>query len=171
MSCPDSPRLSAKAFLLDAAGRVLLLDCTDPGDPGTTWWELPGGGVEAEEDEIDAVVREVAEETGLTVDAADVGPLLWTQDSTYTWLGVRRWARCHGRVVAAHGAAGVAAGAAVAAPLALTDDEHGTILGSRWWTVEQVIAHEGRFFPSTLPSLLPRVLAGERVDEPFDRWN
>ena len=58
-------RLSAKAFVVDGAGRLLLLDCTDPHRPDVRWWELPGGGVEPGEDEVDALVREVLEETGL----------------------------------------------------------------------------------------------------------
>ena len=32
-------------------------------------------------------------------------------------------------------------------------------------------AHPGRFFPRHLPDLLPRMLAGERVDEPDDDWD
>lgn len=139
----------------------MLLDCTDPADPGTTWWELAGGGPEPGESEPDALIREVREETGYAVDPAAVGPLLWTQDSTYTHRGRRRHARCHGYV--AH--------AAAAGPTTLMPDEHGTILGQRWWTPADVAAHDGRFFPSTLPALLPRVLAGERVDEPYDVWN
>ena len=76
-------RLSAKAFLVDDGGRLLLLDCTDPARPGVRWWELPGGGVEPGEDEVDALVREVREETGFTVEPVDVGPLVWTQESTF----------------------------------------------------------------------------------------
>ena len=156
-------RLSAKAFVVDDAGRLLLLDCADPDRPGVRWWELPGGGVEPGEDEVDALVREVLEETGLAVGPDAVGPLLWTQESTFQHRGERRWTRCHGRV------ARVAAGAPAA--LALTDDEQDTILGSRWWTAAELAASAERFFPTNLPSLLPRVLAGERVDEPFETWD
>lgn len=156
-------RLSAKAFLVDPAGRLLLLDCVDPADPATTWWELPGGGVEPGEGEIDALVREVLEETGLTVDPAAVGPLVWTQESTFTWLGRRHESRCHGRVVRV--------GELAVGDTELTAMEQGTILGMRWWTLEELAAHDGRFFPRSMPELLPRLLAGERVDEPFDHWN
>jgi 8-oxo-dGTP pyrophosphatase MutT (NUDIX family) len=37
------------------------------------WWEVSGGGVNAGEDSIDAVIREVKEETGLDVSNADGG--------------------------------------------------------------------------------------------------
>lgn len=56
-------------------------------------------------------------------------------------------------------------------PPARTDAERGSLLGSSWWTVEQVLASPARFFPSGLPAQLPRLLAGARVDEPFDRWD
>ena len=156
-------RLSSKAFLLDPDGRLLLLDSTDPAEPGSSWWELPGGGVEDGEDEVAALVREVLEETGLSVRVEDVGPLLWTQESTFTWRGARHLTRCHGRVVRVHDTT-------AAAPL-LTDVEQGTILGQRWWTAAELLAHPGRFYPRHLPALLPRVLRGERVDEPFDTWS
>lgn len=156
-------RLSSKGFLVDGTGRLLLLDSTDPADRATTWWELPGGGVEDGESEVEALVREVLEETGLRVRAEDVGPLVWTQESTFTWRGARHLTRCHGRVVRVHDTA-------AAAPL-LTDVEQGTILGQRWWTPAELLAHPGRFYPRHLPTLLPRVLSGARVDEPFDAWN
>ena len=53
----------------------------------------------------------------------------------------------------------------------LTGPEVSTILAARWWTQPEVAAHPGRFFPRSLPALLPRLLAGERVDEPYDDWD
>jgi 8-oxo-dGTP pyrophosphatase MutT (NUDIX family) len=44
-------------------GRVLLARYVSPFGDGS-WWTLPGGGVEQNEDPFDAVTREVAEETG-----------------------------------------------------------------------------------------------------------
>jgi 8-oxo-dGTP diphosphatase len=51
----------------DASGRILLVRRANPPARGT--WSLPGGRVEAGEDHAAAVVREVAEETGLVVEA------------------------------------------------------------------------------------------------------
>ena len=157
-------RLSAKAFVVDGAGRLLLLDCTDPHRPDVRWWELPGGGVEPGEDEVHALVREVLEETGIVVDPAAVGPLQWTQESTFLFRSVRRFSRCHGRVVR------LLEPGAADAPV-LTDDEQGSILGLRWWTLQELADTDARFFPRAVPELLPRLLAGERVDEPFDAWD
>ncbi|QNP72604.1 NUDIX hydrolase [Streptomyces roseirectus] len=54
-------RLAAYAVCVDDA-RVLLARCVP--QRGEPLWTLPGGGVEHGEDPYDAVIREVAEETG-----------------------------------------------------------------------------------------------------------
>jgi hypothetical protein len=77
---------------------------------------------------------------------------------------VRRRTRCHARLVR------LPAPAAAIAPV-LTDDEQGSILGMRWWTPGELAGSAERFFPGSLPTVLPRLLAGERVDEPFDVWD
>jgi ADP-ribose pyrophosphatase YjhB (NUDIX family) len=54
-------RLAAYAVCIEE-GRVLLARHVSPG--GESTWTLPGGRVEHAEDPFDAVIREVAEETG-----------------------------------------------------------------------------------------------------------
>jgi 8-oxo-dGTP pyrophosphatase MutT (NUDIX family) len=77
----DRPRFERRAvrvLVLDEADRMLLFKDSDLGlDPVTHWWVTPGGGVDPGESDLDAGVRELWEETGLVVTAADlVGPLL-----------------------------------------------------------------------------------------------
>lgn len=55
-------------IVTDRAGRVLLGHRTKPTEPAT--WCLPGGAVEAGETFETAAARELAEETGIVVDAA-----------------------------------------------------------------------------------------------------
>lgn len=59
-----SKGLGAAAVIRDAIGSVLLVRHTY----GRLNWELPGGLVEPGESPAEAVVREVAEETGLDVE-------------------------------------------------------------------------------------------------------
>ena len=56
--------LGDAAAILDRDGRILLVRH----NYGRHNWELPGGRVESGESPLDAVCREVHEETGLTVD-------------------------------------------------------------------------------------------------------
>src|SRR5215207_7572585 len=55
-------RLAAYAVCIEG-GRGLLVRCVAP--EGASTWSLPGGRVEQGEDPFDAVIRELAEETGL----------------------------------------------------------------------------------------------------------
>lgn len=54
------------AVVLDDAGRLLLIRRAN--EPGRGRWSVPGGRVEAGETDHQALTREVAEETGLTVE-------------------------------------------------------------------------------------------------------
>jgi len=60
----------AAAILLDARGRVLLVG-NDWQGRGNVRWTLPGGVVERYESTLDALHREVLEETGLNVTSID----------------------------------------------------------------------------------------------------
>src|ERR1041385_4940168 len=55
--------IGAAAFILNEEGKVLLVKHTY----GRLNWELPGGGGEADESPAETAIREVREETGLTV--------------------------------------------------------------------------------------------------------
>lgn len=80
-------RTAARVVLLDDADRVLLLSGTDP-RVGSRWWITPGGGVEDGESLPDAARRELAEETGLLLGAADlVGPI-WRRVARFTFTGI-----------------------------------------------------------------------------------
>lgn len=63
------------AVVTDDAGRILLIRRRNPPQAGR--WTLPGGKVEPGETLCAAVVRELLEETGFSV---EVGELLWTVD-------------------------------------------------------------------------------------------
>ena len=59
--------LSVKVVVRDVSGRCLLLkrSLRSKGNPGK--WDLPGGKVDPGENFTQGILREVAEETGLTI--------------------------------------------------------------------------------------------------------
>lgn len=60
------PTVAVGAFVFDAENRVLLVERSHP--PGAGLWTVPGGKLEYNETLVQAVAREVREETGLVVE-------------------------------------------------------------------------------------------------------
>ncbi|MDP4500987.1 NUDIX domain-containing protein [Nonomuraea turcica] len=70
---PAASTTSAFAFVADGLGRTLMT-CVDREGRG---WDIPGGHLEPGESAIDAVVRELHEETGLRLPAAALSIFAW----------------------------------------------------------------------------------------------
>ena len=163
---PVVERDVVRVVVRDLAGAILLFRTKDPTDPELgTWWELPGGGLEAGESHADAAVRELMEETGIRLDPAAVGAPTWRRDATYRYRGARRLQ--HEQVLTAR----LTAAAPAVDGAGRVDFEDEDYFGYRWWPVDELIGSRERFYPGRLPELLSAFLAGERIDEPFELWS
>lgn len=145
-------RQAVRVLPISPTGQVLLLQCVRPGAGDAPFWVTIGGGLESGEDEREAAVRELWEETGIRVDPQDLrGPLAsefvefaWAlfdieQHQTYYVVDVENTA-----VTFAH----------------LEEVEVATTLGYRWWsladlrdTTEHVLENQREIIESSLADL------------------
>lgn len=163
---PLVERDAVRVVVQDARGSILLLSARDLTDPAVgTWWELPGGGIDPGETVAQTAARELFEETGIVVAPADVGLPTWRRDATFRYRGRRHLQ--HEVVVAVR--------IALTAPAPLTGGrmhyEAEDYPDHRWWPVADIVDSTERFYPGRLPALLPDLLAGREVDEPFEVFN
>ena len=170
MDIPDDlPRVErhcVRVVVLDAQDRVLLFHTQDPTYPELgTWWELPGGGIEAGETEAETAVRELHEETGFVVDAANVGPGTWRRLASFRYRGERR---VQHEVVVPVRLEAWAPAIDGAGRVGFEDEDY---FGFRWWTVAAIVRSDERFYPGRLPALLVGFLTGEEIDEPLEVWS
>ncbi|MGK5441044.1 NUDIX hydrolase [Micromonospora sp. URMC 105] len=163
---PVVERTAVRLVVRDTRDRVLLFHTRDPDHPRLgTWWELPGGGTDPGETYAETAVRELREETGFVVTAAQLGPPSWRRRASFVH---RQRRHLQDEVVMTVRLDAVAPEIDGAERL---DYEVEDYFGFRWWTVDEVVGSGERFYPGRLPELLPRLLAGEEIDEPFELWS
>jgi 8-oxo-dGTP pyrophosphatase MutT (NUDIX family) len=147
-----SIRKSARAILLTAENRILLLQFHLPagflGPTPRTFWGLPGGAIEHNEDALSALRRELAEETGLN--PVEIGPELWFGTNEITLQGEQ--VRAHERFFL------------VRTPTATldtgnrTETERRIIQQHRWWSADELSLTADEVFPPRLGYWLDRFL-------------
>ena len=163
---PVIERRAVRVVVLDAEERVLLFHTRDPDHPRLgSWWELPGGGLDPGETYLEAAVRELREETGFVVGAAQVAAASWRRRASFIHRQLRH---VQDEVI-------TLARLDVAGPdidgTERLDYEVEDYFGFRWWPVAEIVSSGERFYPGRLPELLTPFLAGEEIDEPFELWS
>jgi ADP-ribose pyrophosphatase YjhB (NUDIX family) len=152
----ESPleRTAARALVLDPDERVLLV--AHAPEPTRRVWTAPGGGLRPGESHEQAVVRELAEEIGITVDTP--GPWVWSRRVTFRFRGCwldqdERWHLVR-----------------LEAPVEVTDaplDDPGAV-EVRWWRVPELRQTTAELAPASLADHLTRLLADGPPAAPVD---
>jgi len=143
-------RRAARVLLLDHDGRILLQHCCDPAAPAAgSWWNTTGGGVDDGETPRQAAVRELREETGLDVDAAAVGDVVHRRVTEFSFGG--------GDYRQSEDYFLLRTAAFTATPTAHSDLEMMAVLGTRWWSREELRGTRERVYPEELVEVLDRL--------------
>jgi 8-oxo-dGTP diphosphatase len=157
------PRLrqSVRALIVDPAERVLLVRFEFP---DATVWALPGGGVEPDEEPLEALRRELDEELGL-VDV-DIGPNVWHRTHLITFdhgPDALRWDGQHDRVYL------VRSPPFEPRPRLTWEQLRAERMHEiRWWSLPELRASSGWFAPRRLGDHLEALLRDGPPPTPFD---
>jgi len=163
---PLVTRRAVRIVLLDGAGHVLLFHTHDRDHAQLgEWWELPGGGIDPGETYLEAAVRELAEETGLVVDASAIGAPTWRRRASFRHRQARH---VQDEVIVTTRIQLSAPSIDVARRLDYELDDY---FDFRWWSRREIAESTERFYPGRLPTLLDAFLDGEQIDEPFELWS
>lgn len=134
-----------RVLLIDDRDRILLFRDTDPGIPGSHWWITPGGGIDPDESDLEAAVRELEEEAGLVVREDQLlGPVL-----------VRRVLHGYTDVLIDQEDAFYACwvpGFEVS-DAGHTEEERLTMTAHHWWAREELASTDEEIWPATLADL------------------
>ena len=149
-------RPAVRALVVDPADRVLLVRFEWP---DKTVWAPPGGGIEPGETDEHALIRELAEESGLR--GFMLGPCVWTRAHWFTDMA--GWGGQEERIYLVRTEAFEPAPEWTAEELATEG-----IAGQRWFAQSELQEPGLVFAPRRLPELLADLLDHGLPAEPID---
>ncbi|MFA6262845.1 MAG: NUDIX domain-containing protein [Candidatus Babeliales bacterium] len=159
-------RNSVKILLMNEKKEILLM-CAD--DPTTTsmegkyhgrFWFPIGGKIELGESIQEAALRELYEETGITQDKIELGPIVWFGEFDLILAG--RAQRLNEKfIVATTKQTNISLDN-------LTDEERAVVKNIAWFSLDTIKKSTEVIFPILLPQYLPDILAGRYPAQPIE---
>jgi 8-oxo-dGTP pyrophosphatase MutT (NUDIX family) len=153
----DEPkkRRGARVLLVDGEHRVLLIKFVLPaGATVRTFWATPGGGIEDDENDLQAAERELAEELGIKLELqgpvhtatalVEFGGVL-TENTDVFFVSRYEGQELH-----------------VGAP---TEEERSVMKLAKWWSSEEIRNSREPVFPTDLCEVLNRLAASRGVPQ------
>lgn len=159
-------RNSVKILLMNENKEILLM-CAD--DPTTTskdgkyhgrFWFPIGGKIEEGESVQDAALREIFEETGITKDKIELGPIVWFGEFDLVLSGKIQ-----------HLKEQFIVGKTKQKNISLdnlTDEERVVVKYVAWFSLDKIKQSVDVIFPVVLPDYLPDILTGRYPDQPIE---
>lgn len=141
-------RKSSRLFIVDEQGRLLLFRYHD--EHQAPFWATVGGELINDENYIDAAIRELKEETGLSL---EIGTMIRERDEVYAVVRSTpaRWLEKYFLVNSPN--------APELSNEGWSDEEKNTIQHMNWWSLEEMLKESPNTFkPSWIPELLSLVL-------------
>ena len=160
-------RNSAKIVLLNDENELLLIGTDDKnikdqkGEYKGRFWQLIGGKIEDQESIEDALKRELFEETGLTENDVEFGPIIWQGELNLIMYGVQT--RVKQKFVLAR--------LKRKADLNLnhlTQEEKGTVTELKWFSLKEIEESKEIIYPGLLPVYLKEILDGNIPEQTIE---
>ena len=153
-------RPSARVLVVGPGDTLLLLQFRMRArTPESTYWLTPGGGIIPGESVAEAAARELREETGIEISAADLGPVV--AYSTGEWSSGRT-------VFATHNSYFFVRTTETAFDASGQEElERSLIIGHHWWALDDLATTRERIVPANAAWLVRSLLADGHPAEPI----
>lgn len=156
-------RKSIRIILINKKKEILLFKMS-PGAIITgrknAYWFTPGGGLEKDETEAEAALRELYEETGIEKEDVEIGPIIWYGDINLCLYGKnilqqQRYIVIHTKKTDI-------------TFKNFTEEEKKCINSHRWFSFLDIQNSQETIYPTDLLKYLPPILEKKYPKEPFE---
>lgn len=155
-------RPAVRGLVLDNNDCVLLVKLVFPQG---SWWVLPGGGIDDGEEHLDALHRELREETGL--DAPTIGACVWHRVHQFNMVDTTgvQWDGQSESVYLVRTERFTPTPA-----LSSQELENENLFEHKWWTLSELLAYDGpdNLSPPDLASYIHVIVRDGVPSVPFD---